>query len=68
MLRTESGLLFSKDRRAQESAAGYLMMVRKAGRTVAEGGILEKQFRYHLEGDILPRDEYYRLVNEWFVK
>jgi multimeric flavodoxin WrbA len=68
VLRTESGMLFSKDRRAQESAAGYLMMVRKAGRTVAEGAVLEKQHRDHLEGDILPRDEYYRLVNDWFVK
>ena len=68
VLRTESGMLFSKDRRAQESAAGYLMMVRKAGRTVAEGAVIEKQHRDHLEGDLLPRDEYYRRVNDWFVK
>jgi putative NADPH-quinone reductase len=68
ILRTESGLLFSKDTRARESAAGYLMMVRKAGRTVAEGGIVEPQYRRYLEGDLLPRDDYYKLVNGWFAK
>jgi hypothetical protein len=68
ILRTESGLLFSKDGRAKESAAGYLMMVRKAGRTVAEGGVIEPQFRRYLEGDLLPLDEYYKLVNGWFSK
>jgi hypothetical protein len=68
VLRTESGLLFSKDARALDSAAGYLMMVRKAGRTVAEGGVIEPQYRRYLEGDLLPREDYYRLVNGWFVR
>ena len=68
VLRTGSGLLFSGDPRARESAEGYLMMVRKAGRTVADGGLIEPQYRRYLEGDLLPRDEYYRLVNNWFVK
>ena len=66
ILRTESGLLFSDDPRAQESAAGFRMMVRKAGRMVAEGRVLEPQYRRYLEGDLLPRDDYYRLVNGWF--
>jgi len=68
ILRTESGLLFSRDPRAGESAEGYLMMVRKAGRTVAGGGLIEPQYRRYLEGDLLPRDDYYRLVNGWFTK
>jgi multimeric flavodoxin WrbA len=68
VLRTEAGLLFSKDARAMESAAGYLMMVRKAGRTVAEGGVIDPQYRRYLEGELLPLDDYYRLVNGWFTK
>jgi multimeric flavodoxin WrbA len=68
VLRTESGLLFAKEPMARESAAGYLMMVRKAGRTVAEGGVIEPHYRGYLEGDLLPRDDYYRLVNGWLVK
>lgn len=68
VLRTESGLLFSKDERARRAAAGYLMMVGKAGRRVAEGGVLDRQSLESLDCDLLPRDEYYRLVNGWFAK
>ncbi len=68
VLRTEAGLLSSRDTRARESAAGYLMMVKKAGREVAGGGVIEPHYRGYLEGDLLPRDDYYRLVNGWFMK
>jgi len=68
VLRTGSGLLSSRDARAREAAAGYLLLVRGAGRAVAGGGMIEPECRHHLESDLLPREEYFRLVNGWFVK
>jgi len=68
VLRTEAGLLFSGDPRARESAAGYLLMVHNAGKRVAAGEIIEPHYRSYLEEDLLPRDDYYRLVNGWFEK
>jgi multimeric flavodoxin WrbA len=66
VLRTMSGLLLSRDGRAQESTRGYLHMVKMAGAKMAEGKVIDAQYRTYLEQELLPAEEYYRLVNEWF--
>jgi len=66
VLRTMAGLLLSKDPRAQESSAGYLRMVENTGRMFARGKALDARFRSYLEQELLPREEFLRLVNEWF--
>jgi len=66
VLRTMAGMLLSGDRRAQESSAGYLKMVSNAGRMFAAGKAIGSQYRSYLEQDILPIEEYFRLVNEWW--
>jgi multimeric flavodoxin WrbA len=66
VLRTMAGLLLSKDRRAQESSAGYLKMVSNAGRMFADGKTIDQHHRSYLEQELLPMEEYYRIVNDWF--
>lgn len=66
VLRTMSGLLLSRDQRARESAKGYLRMVKTTGARMAGGRDIDAQYRSYLEQELLPLEEYYRLVNEWF--
>lgn len=66
VFRTMSGLLLSRDKKAQESSLGYLQMVKIAGARMAEGRSIDAQYRSYLEQELLPLEEYYRLVNEWF--
>jgi multimeric flavodoxin WrbA len=66
VLRTMSGLLLSKDMRAHESSAGYLRMVANAGKMFSGGKPLDARYRSYLEQELAPRDEFLRLVNEWF--
>jgi multimeric flavodoxin WrbA len=66
VLRTMAGLLLSKDPRARESSAGYLRMVGNTGRMFSRGKALDAQYRSYLEQELLPKEEFLRLVNEWF--
>jgi len=66
VLRTMSGLLMSKDPRARENSAGYLQMVARAGRMFSEGTPIDARYRSYLEQELLPKDEFLRIVNEWF--
>jgi hypothetical protein len=66
VLRTMSGLLLSRDMRARESSAGYLKMVEGAGRMFSGGRSIDGSYRGYLEQDLLPKEEFLRLVNEWF--
>ena len=66
VLRTMSGLLLSKDMRARESSAGYLRMVANAGKMFSGGKPLDARYRSYLEQELAPKDEFLRLVNEWF--
>lgn len=66
ILRTMSGLLLSKDPRARDGSAGYLKMVSKAGRMFAEGKPIDARLRSYLEQELVPKEEFLRIVNEWF--
>jgi len=66
ILRTMSGLLLSNDPRARENSAGYLKMVSGAGKMFSGGMPLDARFCSYLEQELAPREDFFRIVNEWF--
>lgn len=68
ILRTMAGILLSKEERCRESAAGYLQLVRRAGRLVAEGGVVDAGYRAYLEAELLPRELYLEITNRWLSR
>ena len=63
VLRTMSGLLLTKE--CREAAAGYLKLVRDAGKKAASSSGIDN-FRSYLEEPLVPPEQYYRLVNEFW--
>jgi hypothetical protein len=41
-------------------------MVSNAGRMFADGKTIDQHHRSYLEQELLPMEEYYRIVNDWF--
>ena len=66
VLRTMAGMLLSKDPMARESSGPYLKLVAEAGRRFAAGMPIDGEQRSRLERELLPIEEYLRLVNKWF--
>jgi multimeric flavodoxin WrbA len=68
LLRTMAGMLLSADAGPKKAAAGYLELVREAGRRAASGKDLGAEERATLERDLVPREEYFIAVNRYFMK